>query len=218
MIGTRLIAQGPGGGAGGGLGEPGDEQNEVEEGNGSGGGVTQEEADEENKRQDECAAKKFNERVTALGSRGNEVEHFSITWNRDGETVTTGVREATGRNGDLPRGSAVSSEDFNRLSRDNGGIPLSRITGFNHSHAADIYCDGMGLQLDQQRRDNQRPSENDWLFADVLTDGEIDHGLTLFVRDCEGMVRAYDYERNAQWRSGQLGTPPPISPTGCEEE
>lgn len=177
----------------------------------------EEDAEAENRRQTDCAAKKYNEKVAALGNRGKEVEHFSVTWKKNGETVTSGVREATGRHGDLPVGSAVSSTDFNQLSNEYGGIPLSEISGFNHSHAAEIYCNGSGYQLHRQREDNQRPSTNDWNFADALTDGNLDHGLILYIRDCEGVVRAFPYKDKAGFKDGSIATPPPISPDGCDE-
>ena len=63
VIGTRAVA-GPlgSGGGGGGPGEPGVEQNEVEDGNGQGpSGLTPEEAEAENKRQQDCAAKRLSE-------------------------------------------------------------------------------------------------------------------------------------------------------------
>jgi hypothetical protein len=178
---------------------------------------TEEDAEAENRRQTDCAAKRYGEKVRNLGSRADEVEHFSVTWKRDGDTVTSGVREATGRHDDLPVGSAVSSTDFNRLSNDYGGIPLSAISGFNHSHAAEIYCNGSDYQLYRQLEYNQRPSINDWDFADRLTGGNIDHGLILYIRDCEGIIRAFPYKDKIGFKNGSIPTPLPISPDGCDE-
>jgi len=220
IIGTVAVPGGPKPGGGGGGGTFGGiNANELtEEPTAAPDGVwTPEEAEDENARQAECAAKKFGEEVQSLGSRGEEVEHFSVTWKKDGNNVTSEIREATGRNGNMPIGSAVSSTDFNSLSGAYGGIPLSQITGFNHSHAADIYCNGTGLLLQNQRRDNQRPSDNDWDFADALTNSNPGHGLVLYLRDCEGAIRAFPYADNQAYRNGSRPTPDPISPSGCDD-
>lgn len=221
VVGTRAVAGAPRGGGGGSGGEVGGtdyDQVGEEPTLPPEAYWTEEEAAAENERQDECAAKKFGERVTARGPRGDEVEHFSVTWKQDGETVTTETREATGQHENLPVGSAVSPGDFNSLSNDYGGIPLSQITGFNHSHAADIYCGGEGIQLYEQQRTNQVPSDNDWLFADEVTRRNVNHGLVLYLRDCEGQIRAFDYASNQDWRHGRLPTPAPIAPTDCPED
>lgn len=173
---------------------------------------TPEEAEDENKRQQECAAQKYGEEVASRGSRGNEVEHFSVTWRRDGQNVTSEVREATGRNGNMPVGSSITRDDYNNLSRDYGGIPRSDVTGFNHNHPSEIYCNGSGLVQHDRRQANQRPSLADWNFADAMTNNDPTHGLVLYVRDCEGAIRAFPYANNQGYRNGSIPTPDPISP------
>ncbi len=192
-----------------------DNREVADEGTGGVGGVTQAEVDAEVQRLNTCAADKFDREVTAK-PKANKVEHFSVTFERNGQVLVSETREATGRSGDLPVGSGVTGPEFAQLLQDSGGVPFSDITGFNHSHPAEIYCNASGLQGFEQQRVNQRPSGPDWAFADTITNSDPNHPLVLYVRDCGGAVRAFPYSQKASFLDGSRPTPPPIQPEGCE--
>lgn len=177
---------------------------------------TEETAEAENERQNNCAAHRFAEKTKAKGDRSKEVEHFSLTWKKDGNTVSSEPREDTGRYQDLPIGSAVTSSDFNRLAADYAVSPDS-ITAFNHSHAADTYCNGSGLMLVNQQNDNRYPSARDAVFANALIEADVSPaGLTLYVTDCEGNTRGFPYRQDGNYRSQAL--PPVITSDACESD
>lgn len=215
VIGTRAVAQIPGGsgGGGGGPGEPGVEQDEVGDNPGGGGGLTQEEADAENKRQEERAAKKFKTQLQAEWGRRDR-EFFTFTWIRDGLTRTHEIRP--GLRDRIPFDRFLdAAADF--------GFSLSEITALNHSYPSNVYCDGEGENLFNQTRSSHYSSQNDLDAATYLVNNyQVNPDtLALYIADCSGAIRGFRYSDREAWtnaRNNRLPPPAEIDPTGCEEE
>lgn len=173
-------------------------------------GPTREEVDAENERQKECAAEQFKSELNAKSDK-DEKEYFSYTWNRNGQTAT---HEIGGGN------SAVIQPSDRTAARNEFGVSNADVIAFNHNHPADVYCPDSGMLGQDQLRANAYPSDPDWNFAhDAVTNRGVPNTLILYVSDCEGNVRGFDYLSMQQWKDAKARRdppPPPIAPE-CSE-
>lgn len=212
VTGTRLVfTVGPGGGSPGDPSHNPEEQNEVGEGNDGPSGPTQEEVDAENERQKECAAKQYKTQLdTEKRFSKDKKEFFTFTWTRNGQTTTHPIREGSG--------ARIQTADLNAALSE-FSINASNITGFNHNHPADEYCNGSGDLLRSQEIENGYPSVNDWVFADALVGaGANPDELTLFIADCDGVLRGFPYSQKIEFQEmfdRKQPPPPPINPENC---
>lgn len=211
FTGTRLVYLGRGSGTSGDPSHNPDQQNEVGEGPEDGGSSpTQEEVDAENERQKECAAQKFKLELDTKTDK-DEKEYFSYTWDQAGQTTTHPIRGGS---------SAVIQTPDRTAARSEFGISNSDVLAFNHNHPADVYCPDSGLTGQDQLRANAYPSESDWAFAhDAVLNRGVPSTLTLYISDCEGNVRGFDYSDMQRWKDAKTRNdrpPMPITPD-CPE-
>lgn len=167
--------------------------------NGGSGGWTQQEIDEENKRQENCAATGAGEKITAK-SDSNCKEYLSHVYKAGDTTAYHAPRGGTGIG--LSEGQFASARtEFN--------IQPWDIRGIVHNHPASYYCDGIEYKdapfsqdwANRQTAFNQYPSENDWANAQLMVETyQYPSDLTLYIVGCDGVTRGFHYSEMAALR------------------
>lgn len=183
--------------------------------NSGGGVVSQQDADQENKRQEDCAAKAVGEKIKAkLDS--HEKEYFSHVFTNGDTTAYHPPRGGTG--------VGLSRQQFDSA-RTEFGISPWNVRGIVHNHPASYYCDGVEYNnapfsqawADRQIAFNQYPSEADWQNAqELVSSGNYSSDLTLYIVGCDGVTRGFHYSEMQNLRplvtdNNMLnGTPPAL--------
>lgn len=210
VVGSRAVPGAPMG-TGGGIPEPGGHTiHQAGDAPEPSTVYTVEAAEAENRRQKECAAEAFKAGMNGK-SNSDKKEYFSYTWNRNGETATHPVR---GGSGDIiqPSDRAAVRTEF--------GIANADVIAFNHNHPADVYCPNRGLIGQDELLENAYPSDNDWNFAqDAVLNRGVPNTLILYVADCEGNLRGFDYLSMQEWKAAKTRRDPPPAPISpdCSE-
>jgi hypothetical protein len=198
-------------------GEGGVHQQEVtmEDGTSGGGGwavATPEEVEAEEKRQKDCAAKKYNDRLQSKGDK-NSKEYFSLTFVRNGEIVTTDLRGGA---------AAIITGVEIQAAMTEFGITASDLIAYNHNHPSSIYCNSSdGYTRYLQDTTNAYPSDNDWNAATLLLNPSLNPDFSMYVSGCNGALREFSYSGREAFRQSRNATatpPPAVQPEGCPED
>lgn len=160
---------------------------------GGSGGMTQEQADAENLRQEQCAAKDFHSRLQSMSTR-NSKESFSFILNRGGNTLVTPPATAGG--------VKITEVDINPV-LSGYGINMARVVGFVHNHPRNYYCSGPGLTEKSAQEDlNAYPSENDWEAAKKFVElGADPDKFRMYIVGCDNVLREFPYSNKAHYLS-----------------